>query len=302
MSWLLFAFSGPVLWAASVHLDKYLVERYFKQTDVAPLMVFTASFALFALPVIWWARPEVAALDPAASCAVVLSGMLYMGAVFFYLRALQSEEASIVAPFFQASPLFGLILGYAVLGDRLSPGQVFGALSIVAGAALLSLGGAGRRLTFNARLTSLMLGCALLASLGSLIFKIFAVSREFWTAAFWSFVGQSIFGAGLCCVPSTRRDIAHIVRSNAGAVLGIGGLNELINFAGSLGARYALVLAPLGLVQAVTSTTSLFVFLFGALLSRLAPSLGREDLSRQNLSRKLLSTALITTGVILVSA
>ena len=83
MSRLLFAFSGPVLWAASVHVDKYLVERHFKQADVGPLMVLTALFALFALPVIWWAHPEVAALDLPANCAVVLSGLLYMGAVSF---------------------------------------------------------------------------------------------------------------------------------------------------------------------------------------------------------------------------
>ena len=42
MTWLVFAFSGPVLWAISTHLDKYLVEKYFKQGDVAMLLFFTA--------------------------------------------------------------------------------------------------------------------------------------------------------------------------------------------------------------------------------------------------------------------
>src|SRR4051812_16445583 len=27
--WLLYAFSGPVFWAISTHIDKYLVDRYF---------------------------------------------------------------------------------------------------------------------------------------------------------------------------------------------------------------------------------------------------------------------------------
>src|SRR5215203_3675116 len=34
MSWPAFALCGPILWAISVHLDKYLVERYFKDADV----------------------------------------------------------------------------------------------------------------------------------------------------------------------------------------------------------------------------------------------------------------------------
>lgn len=42
MYWLIYALSGPVLWALSTHIDKYLVERYFKQGSVAVLMVFTA--------------------------------------------------------------------------------------------------------------------------------------------------------------------------------------------------------------------------------------------------------------------
>ncbi len=39
------------------------------------------------------------------------SGVLYMGAILFYLRAIQSEEASVVAPLFQASTLVHLPAG-----------------------------------------------------------------------------------------------------------------------------------------------------------------------------------------------
>ena len=46
MSWVAFAFSGPVLWAISVHLDKYLVERFFKDSNVAVMLLFTAFVGL----------------------------------------------------------------------------------------------------------------------------------------------------------------------------------------------------------------------------------------------------------------
>jgi hypothetical protein len=42
VSWVVFAFTGPVLWAISVHLDKYLVERFFKESNVAVMLLFTA--------------------------------------------------------------------------------------------------------------------------------------------------------------------------------------------------------------------------------------------------------------------
>jgi len=68
MSWLLFAFSSPVLWVASCTSTSIWWRRHFKQADVGPLMVLTALFALFALPV---STPEVAALDLPAILAHV---------------------------------------------------------------------------------------------------------------------------------------------------------------------------------------------------------------------------------------
>ena len=62
MSWLLFAFSGPVLWAISTHLDKYLVEKYFKHSNIAVLLIFTALIGLVALPFIWLFYPNAIAL------------------------------------------------------------------------------------------------------------------------------------------------------------------------------------------------------------------------------------------------
>ena len=41
-AWLPLALTGPVLWAVSTHIDKYLVDRYFANSDTAVLMVFTA--------------------------------------------------------------------------------------------------------------------------------------------------------------------------------------------------------------------------------------------------------------------
>lgn len=62
-----------------------------------------------------------------------------------------------------------------------------------------------------------------------------------------------------------------------------------------------LMLAPVSLVQAVSSTTSLFVFAFGVLLSRFFPTLGREDLSAGNLWRKGSAALLVAAGILLVN-
>jgi drug/metabolite transporter (DMT)-like permease len=301
MSWLAFAFSGPVLWAISTHFDKYLVERYFKHSDVAVLLLFTAFMGVLTLPFIVFYEPTVFQLDPGSMALIALSGVLYMGATLFYLRALQSEEASVVAPFFQTVPLFGYVLGYFVLGETLSIVQMAGGALIIIGALIVSVRSGQNVRIFKLRLVLLMLACGLAAAVSGLIFKAFAIKVAFWTTTFWMFAGEAIFGAALLLVGSYRRQLAELLRVNAAALLTINGSNELINLGGGLGSRYALMFAPLSIVQAISSTTTLFVFAFGVALSVAFPRLARETTSFRDLVQKGAAAVLVALGVALVT-
>lgn len=301
MSWLIFAFSGPILWAISTHMDKYLVDKYFKQSNVAVLLVFTALIGLLTLPFVWLLDPDVVGVGLADAALMTLSGVLYMGGMLLYLRALQSEEASAVAPFFQAAPLIGFALGYLVLGEVLSPAQMAGGALVIAGTMLVSLRSDRQRTRLKLRLAVLMLSAALVLALSSLIFKMFALRADFWPTTFWMFAGEALFGAALLAIPSYRRQFIDLTRSNPGAVLSVNAANELINLGGGLGNRFALTLAPLGLVQAIGSTTTLFVFGFGILLSLFFPRLGRENLSRRELLHKGLAAVLVAAGAALAT-
>src|ERR1700760_1303576 len=132
--WLLFAFSGPLFWAISTHIDKYLVDRYFRHADTTVLMVFTALVGLLFLPLIWFFDADVLKPGPGPIAVMIAAGILYMGAMLFYLRAIQSEEASIVAGLFQANTLFTFLLGWLFLHEKLSWASGAGCAAIVAGA------------------------------------------------------------------------------------------------------------------------------------------------------------------------
>ena len=301
MSWVVFAFSGPVLWAISVHLDKYLVERFFKESNVAVMLLFTAFIGTLLLPFIWLYEPSVTAPGARSIALIIVSGLLYMGAMLLYLQALQTEDASVVAPYFQASPLFGFGLAYLVLGETLSARQLAGGGMIVLGALIVSIRFQYGARLFKTRLAVLMLGCGFTSALGGLIFKIYAIDVDCWTTTFWMYVGEALFGCALLAVPAYRRQLAATLRVNTAALLSINGSNELINLGGGLGNRYALMFAPLSLVQAIGSTTTLFVFAFGVVLSLFWPGVIREDLSSGELVRKGLAALLVAAGVALVT-
>lgn len=301
MSWVVFAFSGPVLWAISVHLDKYLVERFFKESNVAVMLVFTAFVGVLLLPFIWLYEPSLTAPGPGSIALIILAGVLYMVAMLLYLQALQTEEASVVAPYFQASPLFGYALAYLVLGETLTGRQLAGGALIILGALSVSVRFAYGTRLFKTRLMILMLSCGFAAALAGLIFKVYALNVAFWTTTFWMYVGEAIFGCALLLVPIYRRQLLATLRVNTAALLSINGSNELINLGGGLGNRYALMFAPLSIVQAIGSTTTLFVFAIGVVVSALWPGLGREDLSGRELVKKGIAAVLVAVGVALVT-
>jgi drug/metabolite transporter (DMT)-like permease len=298
--WLAYAFSGPLLWAASTHIDKFLVDRYFHDSDTTVLMVFTAFLGVVALPVLWLFEPKVLALSWLATVVMMVSGILYMGAMLFYLRAIQTEEASVVAPLFQANTLFTFVLGLLLLHELPHWLQLLGAGLVVMGAMGLSLDKNLHFGRFKPRLVILMASATFVLALSSVVFKFFAVHGEFWSTTFWTFVGEGLFGTAILVVPGYRRQFVQLFRRNPGAVIGVNAANELINLGGGLGVRYASLLAPVGLVSAISATSTFFVFLFGILLTLFFPRLGREDLSARNVAQKAAGGLLIMAGVALI--
>jgi drug/metabolite transporter (DMT)-like permease len=298
--WLLFAFSGPILWAASTHMDKYLVERYFKNSDTAVLMVFTAWIGLIMLPFIWVFDASVLALPLASILVMVASGILYMGAILFYLQAIQSTEASVVAPLFQMSTIFAFVLGYFMLHETLAWINGFGVALIIGGALALSVDTSFHFKVPKLRIILLMLVATFVFALSSVIFKLFAVQESFWSTTFWTYVGEALFGVGILAIPRYFKQFITLLKTNTRALLAVNGVNELINLGGGLCVRFASLLAPVVVISAISSTTTLFVFIFGILLTIFFPRLAHEDISRANLLQKGAAAILVTLGVVLI--
>ena len=252
-------------------------------------------------PLIWYLVPGVFAVSPLATTVMTASGALYVGAMLFYLQAIQTEEASVVGPLFQGAILWSALLAYLLLGETLSRVQLLGGGFIVAGALVLSLDPSRGFRNIRLRLVLTMVACTFALALSAVLFRFFAVEGDFWVTTFWTCVGAVIAGFGVLALGGRWRQFVHLFRAHPGALVGINAANEVVNLGAGLGVRYALLLAPVSLVQLVSSTTSLFVFAFGVLLSRFFPTLGREDLSAGNLWRKGAAALLVAAGILLIN-
>lgn len=115
-------------------------------TGVDPLLMVavqqTAGLAWAVTLLLFDARSSVVrsivAIPPDTIAIGMLSGLLYYAAAYWlYLSALKTVPAAVAGSFFNLIPLFGIVLAFVLLGERLTAMQWGGALAIVASVYLL---------------------------------------------------------------------------------------------------------------------------------------------------------------------
>jgi len=297
MNWLIIALLSPALWAASSHIDKYLIEKYFKGRGVGALIIFSSIIGVFVLPFILLFEPKPFNISFAQLILIIFSSVISILAILIYLYALKKDEASIVVPLFQTIPIFAFILGYLFLGEILSHRQIAGGLLIILGGLGLSLDLKEKVPRLKSNIFFLMLLASLLIAISGLLFKVVAVEANFWTATFWAYAGEILMGAiFLVFIKSYRVEFWQVIQINKLAVLSLNAFNEVINVIATLIFRFVILLAPLALIWAINGLQPLFVFLFGVILTLFFPNLEKESLAKKNVIQKIFTILIMFLG------
>lgn len=302
MPWFLFALAGPALWAVSNHIDKYLLEKYFKGGGVGALFIFSSLFFVLILPVIFIFAPYVIHVLPAHALLLIGGGIIDVLAVLIYLYALRKDEASFVVPIFQTIPVFTYILAYLILGETLTPLQLTGGLIVIISAIGISLNLSDGKVRFKTNIFFLMLLSSILLGLNATIFKFVAINSNYWTSTFWSLSGGLFIGLFfLVFVRNYRKSFVDLMRTNRLRILGLNAVNEIIGDSASLLFRYGTLLAPVALVQSVNGLQPFFVFFYGIMLTLFFPHLGSESLLRKHLIQKVIAIVFMFIGAYIIN-
>jgi len=298
MNWFWIALIGPFLWSVGNHLDKYLLSKYFKNTGIGALIIFSSLIGVVILPIILLFQADVFSLSLIQAIVIMLAGVSVTTGLLIYLYALEHDEASIVASLFQAIPVFGYILGAIFLREFLNTYQIIGAVLIIGAGIAISWNIDTNK--FKARIFWLMMIASLLIAIESLLFKIFALQTDFWTASFWEYAGTGLLGAVLMFVTAYRREFLVLWKNYKIRLIALNSANEIMTVIGILTSRFALLLAPMALVQTVNGFQPFFVFLMGITLSFFFPKLGRESLQRRHLIQKIVAIIIMIIGAYLI--
>jgi drug/metabolite transporter (DMT)-like permease len=194
------------------------------------------------------------------------------------------------------------VLGYLILGETLTMGQMMGGLLIILGAIGISFDISDRKkIKFKQEVFWLMMLSSLLLSLNFLFFKYFAIQSDFWFTSFWEYVGFAIFAVLLMVfVKSYRNEFINVLKNNRLTVLSLNGVNEIINIIAKVAFNVASLLTPVTLVWIVNGLQPFFVFVYGVLLTVLLPKISRENITRKALLQKIVAIIVMFIGTYFV--
>lgn len=301
MSWFLIALSAPILWSVSNYIDKFLVSKYTKLWGgIGPLIIFSSLIGTLLLPFIPLWHPGVFNITAFHALIMIIGGIIYVLAFIPYMYSLKIVEASEVTAMFQIMPVFGYILGFVFLKENLSVAQILACILIIAGAILIDVN--IKRLSINKKALALVSLSALLLALNGFLFKFVAINVNFWTTAFWQYIGFTIIALGLWLgIPVYRQEFIKAVKKNPYKIWGLNLFNEFINVIGTLLMAWATLMAPLALVWSVNGLQPLIAFVLGIILTIFFPKIIKENLNILNIDKKIIAIIVILIGAYLLN-
>jgi uncharacterized membrane protein len=296
MSWFFIALIAPFLYSITNHIDKVLLEKYFKEGGVGTLIIISALLTSVAIPILYLFDPTVLDISLTNALILMVVGVMNIFVLWFYLLALRDEEASIVIVFYQLVPVVGLILGYLILGETVTQAQLIAMSIIILGTTFVSFEiDDDNNFKLRKQTIILMTAASSLWALESVLFKMVALEENLWRSLFWEHIAMTTMGfVFLFGVKKYRHNFIKALRSNSGPIISLNFANEGIFMMGNWISSYAFLLAPIALILITESFQPIFVFIIGIFLTIFFPKLTAEKIVLRDIAQKLL--AILVTG------
>lgn len=297
MEWLALSLIATALWAASNIIDKVVLSEYIKRPIFC---VAIAGFLGFVLAMIETLSLQVQIVKTVPLILCLIEGFFYIGALFFYFKALSIEEVTRIVPVLQTIPIVTLFLSIIFLGEILKPVQYTGIALIIIGALVVSFKkGSGNILMLNKAFLLILLSC-LLFGISWVLSKYVLNSISYWNFFFWSRIGGFL---AVCCllftIPSYKKLGIHL-KEMPKKSFGLLTTSEVVNLIALFIATIALSKGLASIVSTVTSSQPLFVLIYAFLLSNHFQDTFKGEVERSTLGIKLMASSLIIMGFFLV--
>lgn len=313
MDWFIFAFLGTVFFSGAGILDKLLLSNCTNDSK-AYIVCQVLVQQLFIIPVLLFVGVKFTYPD---SIIALLFGCLQIFPSFFYMKALQTEEASKVSALEYVYPLFVFIGSIFLFGEILSLKCCAGGILLIMGALLLSYkkehgmlrASNGNRQNMLRNIVALsptirpFMSYWILTAIYYLSLKYLLTSIDEWDLYVWSSLGTLVMVIPLMAIRSIREEVVGFFGRGSFA---IGALisEEAFQFLGLIFSIFAYAIGSVTLVSSVGALqpilTVILILVLGALAPKLAEELN-ERTDRDSLMQKGAAFMVVLVGIYFVS-
>jgi drug/metabolite transporter (DMT)-like permease len=251
------------------------------------------------------------------SLIALLFGCLQIFPSFFYMQALQNEEASKVTAMEYVYLIFVFIGSIFLFGEVLDPKCCAGGLLLIIGILILSYKkngaiGKGSNSSSSKILASLMtltpsikpfLSYWILTAIYYLCLKFLLLSMDEWHLYIWSSLGSLIVVLPLMGKQSIRSEVTGFF-AKGGIAVGALISEETLQFLGLIFSIFAYAIGSVTLVSSVGALQPIMTVLLILVLGVLAPKLAKEmneRTDRRSLLQKGISFMVVLIGIYFVS-
>mgnify|MGYP001583586148 CR=1 FL=1 len=308
MTWLIVAILSYFLLAVVFLLDKYLLAQRIPDPKVYAFSIGLLSILILVIiPFVGFTIPETKVL-----IISLLTGAIFVLALFWFFKALRDFEASRVVPTVGAlSPIFTLILFYFFSEGKetLSSGQ-FLAFSLLVIGTVLILKEKGKFISLKSFKLSFL--AAFLFSLYFVLLKYVYLVLSFWQGTILTRIGGFLMALLFFLAFKEvrqevfkKRTIFNFPRVNfIKSTLSLFFLARIGSGVAGLLQLWAVFLAPLyavAIINALQGTQYLFLFFLTLFLSLKSPQILKEEVSSQTILQKILGILLISFGIAILT-
>lgn len=308
--WITSVIIGQFLNALVILNDRFIVSKNIVPRPIvyAFYVSFLSIFALGALPfgVTW----------PSLNTIVfsIIAAITYLFSILLLYKSLKISKASEVVPVVGGvATISTLISSVLILNTGLpnsSGRSIIGFFFLVLGMVLIS------HFIFTRRSLMLLIGSGIFFGLSSVLMKVIFSDADFINGFFWSRLANVVMALTLLLIPSVYRTIkSDLVGRNKDAsiasktkrangdrfrkifiVLG----NKILAGLAFIFILLAVKNGNVAIVNALTATQYVFIFIFAMLFHSLLPDYFDEKTHRHEFLHKLLATTLIVIGFFVV--
>ena len=296
------AITASFLWAMTIHIDKIMISHTGETSvNIKTLLVFSTLIAGIILSPIWLIMSNFKVqISIISLICVLLASVIYILGTYFYYKALERNDASIVVVMSQLIPVFSYVLALIFFKENLSVTQIIGSVIITLSAVLISFNFKEKNSQSKKAALFLMIMSSLGYAVYFFLFDIAIRHSEYNSCAFWYQMGFLILGIILFSIKSFRESFNKVINTHGAKYVSLNVTNEALNLGSNLLINFANVTIALALANVLSGLQGMFVFLIGIVGVKILPKYFKEDLSKKVVIQKIVCIILSILGLIVM--